>query len=234
MKKINLTAISVISFVLVSVSSAQTTVFSESFPYPSGSSLATAGWTALQGPNATDVSNTANNNHQISVSASDGYIFSLAVGNEFLVYTEKGPFGSTSPDYTFSDLREVTLGMFNASTGENMRIALRAGSSWYVSDQVLNMSAGTSSISAKEFHTLDITTATWSSLDVVPGTGFTLGSSVTISGTESITAVGVFNTVHNRYRLTNYEVTAVPEPAAVAFLLAAAAFTVVMVRRRRA
>ncbi|MGZ0654787.1 PEP-CTERM sorting domain-containing protein [Coraliomargarita sp. W4R53] len=232
-KLASVTIITVGMFVAQS-SSAQDVIFSTDFkPNPeSDQPVSTIDWAGYQGADAASVWATGSKPAAGAWHSSSGVGLLFATGNPgpLLLYTELSPFGAASTEYTFDQVGSVTLGLQNSTTTEDVKVAIRVGTSWYASDENLNNAVAnviTTGI------VLDLPTANWRALTVAPGGELSIAGTVSaITGTDYITAVGIFTSDVERVRLTSYEVATIPEPSSVALFFGAFVGVGVVLRRR--
>ena len=173
-----------------------------------------------------------------------GRTLQRALSGPFITYTSE-----YAIDLALNSLTELRLwesnSRYNESTKTNdtFRLAVEIGGTWRVTDQAsaltgLSQNTGDGIWSEQS---LNLATATWSSLTFTPGSSLSApGAASPLPGTGTITAFGLYRPSvfvnGSDFRLDSVELSAVPvpEPSSVAMLLFGGVVLRLVGRKRRA
>ncbi len=193
-------------------------VFSETFYNPyADRGLSQAGWHANLGSTGAAVDEDSNDWSLNPIISGGDYIFynlSSTSSDPVLTWTDKTEVGAIGAINTITN---VSLNLKNQSVTEDLKVALKVGGAWYVSQDVLNNSAA----NASSVVNLAVQSVSWNSLSLTPGTTLTEGGAVSLPLSGMVDAVGVFDasdTAASRVRVLSYTVEAIPEPATLGLL----------------
>lgn len=191
--------------------------YQEVFPNPGADApLANINWNANVGSSGTAFTGSTWSQGPI-LSSGDFIFFRPATGSggpSFLVWTEEPDVSAIG---SIANVTDVNMVLRNGSAAENIKVAIRVGSAWYVSQDVLNSPTESSTAVS-----LDVKSSGWNSLNFVAGTTLAEGGSVTLPSSGTVTAVGIFDASTNEglaIRISDYTVETVPEPAAFGMFL---------------
>jgi hypothetical protein len=135
------------------------------------------------------------------------------------------------------DLTQISWYEGNSSASITQQVALQVGSTWYVSNTTFTSAAisGADFGTLSEQKTLSLAGSTWKELTYTSGgAGFSISSTAIALPTGTVNGFGLFfdtaGTGGNA-RFDTFEITSIPEPSSIAFILGAVSLGVIGFRR---
>ena len=201
-----------IGSLLVSVATSHAEViFEEAFPNSGGDAgLSLVGWHANLGSTGVAADENSSDWSLNPIISGGDYIFynlSSTNSDPVLIWTDKE---AVSVIGAINNVTNITLTLRNQSVSEDIKVALKVGGAWYVSQDVLNNAAA----NADSVVNLAVQSVSWNSLSLIPGTTLAEGGAVSLPSSGTVQAVGIFDasdTAGQRVRIINYTVEAIPE-----------------------
>lgn len=168
---------------------AEDLIFDEEFPNPgSDAPLASISWNANVGTNGTAYMGSAGSGGPVL--SSQDYVFhrpaSGAEGSPVFAWTEKDPV-SVIGDIS-SDITVVAL-LRNDNVSENLQLAIRVETNWFVAQEPVNVSVAGTAVSVG----INVQESNWNSLDFIEGSILSEGGATNLPASGAVTAIGFFD-----------------------------------------
>lgn len=234
-------------------------VYRENFTNATGAPqhISYSGWQANRGADAEAVPQTGEIYPQLSQGTADtpepsvnsnptdpdantGFIYSWGGATDvryspYLIWTNEYSIDrSAYTDLTFSTKTNVGG---NTTLADAMRMAVRIGDDWFVSDPAVQPTATTWANSGTTGLASGSLSGQWRTLEFTPGSPFVMGDFAPLPATGNIDAFGIFadsKSVNVRFGSYQVEGTPVPEPASAGIVAVAVSALALRRSRRRA
>jgi hypothetical protein len=202
MKRMNL-IVALLASLLSATLCYSNTVYQEIFSNTNSTDLgiSSIGWHANTNSMGDAVDeNNGSWNTGVPVSSVADYLFYSLAGGSLLNWTDESPLGDIS---TVTDMRAIIR---NSSASEDLKFAIKVDGAWYVSQEVFNSSAN-----ANAEIRLEVQSALWNSLTLIPGTTMAEGGTTVLPSSGSVQGVGFFDAVNeNRVRVVEFAIQSIP------------------------